>query len=970
MAMKVIAPLFCWLILLMACRSTQPVVEAPSPTPTAGALSEAPAALALLARAPGDEGAQPLHLRDLTVEVALRGPMAITRLDLTFYNHSNQELEGTFFLPLLSGQTVDSLAMEVGGELRYAVMVDPQRGREAYQGTVQRRIDPALMEWAAGHNFQTRVYPIPARGTKRLRLVLHRPLIQQGDAWRYALPLALPDTLQTLRLQLTSDSKRKPEGQLTLSTTPTPTKIAWEKAEDGFRAQARYTQVQPQGPLRLNYRTPRSELNDPPVMVHTDGQGNPWFAAWFFPPKERRPTRPDYQRIGLLWDVSLSARGRDLERELAWLGRYLAQWTSIEVRLIPFARQVGRIESFTIRGGDMTKLAERLRTLRCDGATHLAALDLGAYGCDAFVLSSDGLGTWQGGRLRLGEVPVHPLHSYDPTNEAYLRQVAQQTGGQWVDLTATDDEAPLPRREGQRLALREAEGAVQVSVPVWQGEAVLLTGRLTGRKAGLVLRWQQSDGSGEALLVEIDREADAVDHALPQRLWARQQLSEQWLDPRREQAQVARFAQEYQLLSPYTSLLILDRLEDYLRYEITPPTGPLRDRYRALLADRQQQERLALLSHLDQTAEQFLERVAWWKQTFDIPPGPYQADPIKKGAAEEEVAAAESPSAEGSMDFFNPLAEPEPAVGGNDEPRIGIELQGWQPNLPYVDSLRQTPRPRWEEAYLRLRETYGDRPAFYADAAESCFAKGKEELGLRILSNLAELRPGDVELLRVMAYRLDRLDSLQAAEQVFRQILALRPEEPQSHRDLGLNLARQGQYQEAIERLYRVVQRDWGANYPEIGVLVAHEINALLGRTRAPLDLSSLDPRFVADMPTDLRVVLSWDAREVDLDLWVIDPRGEKCYYQNRLTTIGGLMSADFTEGYGPEEFLLKKAMPGTYRIQANYYANKRAGLAGPATLKVRLIRHYGRPNQTEESLILRLGEENEVVEIGTFEVE
>lgn len=35
------------------------------------------------------------------------------------------------------------------------------------------------------------------------------------------------------------------------------------------------------------------------------------------------------------------------------------------------------------------------------------------------------------------------------------------------------------------------------------------------------------------------------------------------------------------------------------------------------------------------------------------------------------------------------------------------------------------------------------------------------------------------------------------------------------------------------------------------------------------------------------------------MDLWVTDITGEKCYYSHRLTTHGGHLSRDVTQGYG-----------------------------------------------------------------------
>ena len=82
---------------------------------------------------------------------------------------------------------------------------------------------------------------------------------------------------------------------------------------------------------------------------------------------------------------------------------------------------------------------------------------------------------------------------------------------------------------------------------------------------------------------------------------------------------------------------------------------------------------------------------------------------------------------------------------------------------------------------------------------------------------------------------------------------------------------------------------------------------------------SKYDKRLLGKYPMDIRITLSWNTNDSDMDLWVIDPQGEKCNYSNRETEIGGRMSNDFREGYGPEEFCLKKAIEGEYKIQVNY---------------------------------------------------
>lgn len=102
-------------------------------------------------------------------------------------------------------------------------------------------------------------------------------------------------------------------------------------------------------------------------------------------------------------------------------------------------------------------------------------------------------------------------------------------------------------------------------------------------------------------------------------------------------------------------------------------------------------------------------------------------------------------------------------------------------------------------------------------------------------------------------------------------------------------------------------------------------------------------------------MILTWDADNTDLDLWVTDPNGEKCYYAQNETGIGGRMSNDFREGICPEEFLLKKAIPGKYNIQANYYGSNQQVLSGTTTIQVTLTTNFGRANQVDKAITMRL---------------
>jgi uncharacterized protein YfaP (DUF2135 family) len=119
----------------------------------------------------------------------------------------------------------------------------------------------------------------------------------------------------------------------------------------------------------------------------------------------------------------------------------------------------------------------------------------------------------------------------------------------------------------------------------------------------------------------------------------------------------------------------------------------------------------------------------------------------------------------------------------------------------------------------------------------------------------------------------------------------------------------------------------------------------------------------------DIRVVLNWDADNTDVDLWVTEPNDEKCMYSYKLTSNGGRISNDFTQGYGPEEYLIRKAPKGTYRIQAHYYGNHRPTLSGKAILTVQLFKNYGTPYEVKSEFTRRLQVVDEELDLATFEI-
>ena len=77
-----------------------------------------------------------------------------------------------------------------------------------------------------------------------------------------------------------------------------------------------------------------------------------------------------------------------------------------------------------------------------------------------------------------------------------------------------------------------------------------------------------------------------------------------------------------------------------------------------------------------------------------------------------------------------------------------------------------------------------------------------------------------------------------------------------------------------------------------------------------------------------LRVTLAWETDANDVDLHVVDPDGEECFYQHRSTRSGLELYEDITQGLGPEVVRTREAERGTYHVGVRYFAAGPMGIS------------------------------------------
>lgn len=952
-----------------------------------------------------EDNAKPMQLQDLSVDILVVGQTAVTTIEMTFYNPNSRVMEGEFEFPLSDGQQVSRFALDIDGKLREGVVVDKALGRKAFEDIVRRGVDPGLLEKTEGNNFRARVYPMPRRGTRRILIAFEQELSQKNGQDFYFLPIANAVKLKKFKIHTEVVSRFvKADIQNSLQLDFTQSRNSYISEVE----QTNYT-------LDKNIALLFPKIDKPQLITATNGNESYLYGNMTLEKQSLREKEAP-KSIGILWDNSLSNEKRDFAKEYALLDTYFKEIKNTKVTLTTFHIRAAKPVIFDVKDGNWQELREYLEKQVYDGATDGNAMVF-PKGADQYLLFSDGIFNFGAKEFDLPslvkslQAPVSVISSLQVANWDKLQYLAGATGGALINLTTQalpEALKALRYQSFQLLGYKVKSGNVTALYPqkgALVGENFTFAGQLSSEEATIVV----SLGYPGKVIVEKeltftkDNTAGVGEFALLRRIWAEKKIAQL----QREGAlakDIDAVGRQYGIVTEGNSLIVLETVADYVRYQITPPKELQREYERLVNKEKQDKEK-EKKEHLDYVVKLSETQSKWWNTSFPIA----GTQPVKNRAersSDESASVSRSTLAIRGIGSISESSEAELAevmVSGysrssrkerrqnkkaaketaqvlNDEEeseaedRSGelsntskIALNEYNPDTPYLKVMEYADPAKAVETYYKLKKEYGQTPSFYVDVADYFFKKGDAQQAILVVSNLAELSLEDAQLLRVLAYKLSAYKAYPEAVSISRKVIAIREEEPQSYRDLGLALSQAGEYQQAIESLYKVVEHPWDQRFREVQLIAMNEINNIIN-TQKGLRTSFIDKRLLKKEPVDIRVVLTWDTDNSDMDLWVTDPEEERCFYGHRQTYLGSIISQDVTGGYGPEEFMLKKAPKGNYKIEVNYYGNRSQKQLLPVSLRITFFTHYGTPQEKKQETTVRLSNQREVIDVGSFE--
>lgn len=937
-----------------------------------------------------------LELVSLQVTVTVEGPRARTLVDHIFHNPHARQLEGTFEYPLPSGaspcyfamfngqtrDTVpprfarrgdvpplpadklahlppDQLVKQVNttdwGTLQEARVVGKEKALEVYEDTVRTRIDPALLEYASGNTFSGRVFPIPAKGYNRVLIAYEELLPVRGAQVLYRFPL--PESpLQELQFNLYANAEECKQVSFQ------PESATKEEGGSQLAYHKTWTEKGPGGEVLFTH-TPANPAVQAISAPAGSSAGPVYVYSRVRPELKATAAKPFSDRAVFLLDTSLSEHPDRFAVNMKLMKKILESDTNIqEFNVLAFNVGAAWVEPTawlpnTAAGRE--KVFARLDGLVLEGATDLSAAltklarpsfePTEGANVEVFVLS-DGQITW-------GEPDVNALVARFETgsalrtrfncyrtglgadNQELFEALTRRGGGIFNCFTEADLAAVATAHRQQCLQIDRVRfvggpAASDVLVAgrkaaVYPGGEVIVGARLAtaGRTTLLVEGTYQGQKYAEEFPVEATGTGE-----LAARGWGEIAVASlQALNDPTFDHLITAYCQQFGIGSRAASFLVLENANDYKRLNLEEERGKT---FQGDLA-------------------QFLDVL--WKS-------------LGKGVTSREAFTR-------FLEKVGPRVKLFEGPNGDHVKRLLQLLKDADfdtPEAPIAGALLRTSDV--PPKYLADRKADRRNVEIYLNEANRRLAAKDPDGAVRVLSSIIEEYPARGDALRLVGYRLLDMQQPAHASRLFARVQRQRPFEPHSYLDLARSLEQAGKYGQAAVQYEIALAGTWHPRFHASLKDVAREDYGRMMRQairagsvpQALADhfgerLEKMDPR---QFQSDLRVSMSWNTDATDIDLWVIEPNGEKCFYSHNRTKNGGELSQDMTQGYGPERYQMKKAGPGEYRVMVHYFAANQNLLGGETHVNVTVTRFAGTAREVVERYTVVLKKQDEAVEV------
>lgn len=587
-------------------------------------------------------------LQRCSVAVKTDGITAVTFLELEFYNDRDTEIEGLYQFNLRKGQVVTDFQLELNGKYREGSIEERWKATNAYNTVVGKRIDPALLVKEYENNYSLRIYPVPAMKSRKVTITLHEVLPVVANEKTYLLPFNNNDETTAFSFRFEATNQRIQPFFRSLPGSG----AEFSATQNGFTATA---EVQP---VKLNKAIdvilPSTAK---PILVIKPVTDKFYFALQLHKELSRYYAISP-KSMTVFWDASASSVKRDINKEISFLKQYLLYHQTKTVTVIPFRHKPFDTVVYNINSKTIRQLEQYLTALTYEGATGIGQLNFTSITSSVAFLFSDGYNSFGKRMPKQGNALLYAIHSA-PADSVYLKAVTG-SGGAVVNLRRLAIDAAIEKTSQAERILMAVESVsgktiIESAMPVKIDEPILLYGSMHLPTDTLRFYYGNNQLAGNVEMIPLStatmQASSGIDRLKMLMRYREATESNDWND-------VLDFGLDERVVTQRTAFLVLERVEDYIRFNIAPPKE-LEDECRRLnyvkkdtRIQRRATEKQSTETDLNGVVEVYNQRINKWDASASLLQYKPAAKPVVNSApAQNEVQqqVVESSSLENTL---------------------------------------------------------------------------------------------------------------------------------------------------------------------------------------------------------------------------------------------------------------------------------------------------------------------------------
>lgn len=233
-----------------------------------------------------------------------------------------------------------------------------------------------------------------------------------------------------------------------------------------------------------------------------------------------------------------------------------------------------------------------------------------------------------------------------------------------------------------------------------------------------------------------------------------------------------------------------------------------------------------------------------------------------------------------------------------------------------------------------------------------------------ILMELAIKHDLHPEILKAVAYHLQKINQNRTAIKIYQRLLGLRPNYGQSFRDLANALKDNDQYKLSWNYYMNLLMRSISTRDEGIGQIAYHEMEYLyFNRPNQTEIKQQFTPRNKdhEEFRNDVRFLIEWNTSEAEFDVEFVGPDRRSYIFEHTLVANQELITREKRSGSSSKEFLINEIGDGDWLMNLTYFGNKKTA---PTYLKLTTYYNWGKPQQRQVIDVYKLENVNQKVQI------